>query len=132
MTIEEVAERLRVHHSTVRRWLKARELKGYPLGDRAGWRIAETDLMEFLERQRAAADGFDEIVRRQGLSGGGDMQVAFGHTYRDEVVEAIRDARVHLARAGGARPDGPLGKFSAGTEGVGRGGQTVPKARGES
>ncbi len=99
LTVEEVAERLKVHHSTVRRWLRTRELKGYPLGDRAGWRIGETDLLDFLERQREAADGIEEIVQRQGQAGVEEMEAALGHTYSRDFIEAIRDTRVHLARA---------------------------------
>ncbi len=99
LTVEDVAERLKVHHSTVRRWLKTRELRGYPLGDRAGWRIREADLLEFLERQRQAAGLLDTLVQRQGQAGVGELEEAFGHSYSRQFVEDIRDARVHLAHA---------------------------------
>ena len=99
LTVEDVAERLKVHHSTVRRWLKTRELRGYPLGDRAGWRIREADLMEFLERQRQAAGLLDTLVQRQGQAGVGELEEAFGHAHSRQFVEDIRDARVHLAHA---------------------------------
>lgn len=52
MTANEVAERLKVHPATVKRWLREGRLGGVPLGDRAGWRITEKDLADFLDRQR--------------------------------------------------------------------------------
>lgn len=50
LTIKEVAERLRVSERSVRRWLLASELKGFRLGDRAGWRVREEDLEAFVAR----------------------------------------------------------------------------------
>jgi excisionase family DNA binding protein len=57
MTVEEVAERVRVTTETVRRWLRLyREtkgeegLRGYQLARRSGWRIREVDLRTFMER----------------------------------------------------------------------------------
>jgi excisionase family DNA binding protein len=52
LTVAEVAERLKVYPGTVKRWLREGKLVGVALGDRAGWRIAESDLEEFLESQR--------------------------------------------------------------------------------
>jgi excisionase family DNA binding protein len=51
-TVNEIAERLKVHPATVKRWLREGRLGGVPLGDRAGWRITEADLRAFLDRQR--------------------------------------------------------------------------------
>ncbi len=51
-TVNEIAERLKVHPATVKRWLRDGRLGGIPLGDRAGWRISEDDLRTFLDRQR--------------------------------------------------------------------------------
>ena len=52
-TVPEIANRLRVHQDTVRAWLQAGDLKGIRLaGRRAGWRISERDLREFLEKRR--------------------------------------------------------------------------------
>ena len=38
-TVNEIAERLKVHPATVKRWLREGRLGGVPLGDRAGWRV---------------------------------------------------------------------------------------------
>jgi excisionase family DNA binding protein len=49
MTVQEVADRLRVNPYTVRRWLRDGALKGRLLGGkRAGYRIAASDLRHFL------------------------------------------------------------------------------------
>ena len=52
LTVAEVAERLKVYPGTVKRWLREGKLVGVALGDRAGWRISESDLEAFLESQR--------------------------------------------------------------------------------
>jgi excisionase family DNA binding protein len=49
LTVEEVAERLRVSPRTVRGWLQDGRLKGRNLGGRAGWRIREKDVDAFME-----------------------------------------------------------------------------------
>lgn len=46
-TVEETAERLKVHPETVRRWLRDGILTGYRLTRRAGWRIPESELTRF-------------------------------------------------------------------------------------
>ncbi len=53
LTVNEVAERLKVKPLTVRRWINAGQLKAYSLGDRAGWRISEQDLAIFLAERRS-------------------------------------------------------------------------------
>jgi excisionase family DNA binding protein len=54
LTVREVAERLRTHEETVRRWLKAGRLKGYrPGGNKVGWRIRESALAEFIADREA-------------------------------------------------------------------------------
>ena len=52
LTVDEVAECLKVYPGTVRRWLRDGKLVGVSLGDRAGWRIAKDDLERFLQQQR--------------------------------------------------------------------------------
>jgi excisionase family DNA binding protein len=52
LTVNEVAERLKVTPLTVRRWLNAGSLEGIQLGDRAGWRVTESDLQTFLDARR--------------------------------------------------------------------------------
>jgi excisionase family DNA binding protein len=49
MTVDEVAERLRVGAETVRRWLRLGKLKGARLPNKAGWRIHEDDLDRFVD-----------------------------------------------------------------------------------
>ena len=53
-TVKEVAERLRVHVETVRRWIKAGDLTAVRLGDRTGYRISEADLRAFTEGRKEA------------------------------------------------------------------------------
>jgi excisionase family DNA binding protein len=52
LTVDEVAERLRVTPETVRVWLRQGELAGISLGRRAGYRIEEAELQRFLDRRR--------------------------------------------------------------------------------
>lgn len=51
-TPEEVAEKLKVTRRSVYEWLLKGKLRGLRAGD--NWRIAETDLMAFLESHMAA------------------------------------------------------------------------------
>jgi excisionase family DNA binding protein len=55
-TVNDIADKLKVHPATVKRWLREGKLGGILLGDRAGWRISEEDYARFLERQRAETD----------------------------------------------------------------------------
>ena len=55
LTVADVANRLKVHPATVKRWLRDGKLAGVSLGDRAGWRIAEDDLARFLRQQSNVA-----------------------------------------------------------------------------
>jgi excisionase family DNA binding protein len=59
MTVQEVADRLKVNADTVRRWLREGQLTGVQLGDRAGYRRAESDLQRFLEARRGASSQND-------------------------------------------------------------------------
>ena len=54
LTVDEVAQRLKVHPETVRRWIRAGALRAIPLGPRAGYRVTEGNLQEFLDRKLAA------------------------------------------------------------------------------
>lgn len=51
LTVSQAAEYLQVTGDTIRRWLREGALKGTLLGDRAGWRISEQDIDEFLKRR---------------------------------------------------------------------------------
>jgi len=64
LTIEEVAERMRVNEKTVRNWIASGELPAFPIGKR-GYRISETDLRNFVEArkqrlQRQASDDAED------------------------------------------------------------------------
>ena len=48
MTSEEVAEFLRVHLTTVRRWSRSGKLKAYKVGGRGDWRYRQQDVLAFL------------------------------------------------------------------------------------
>jgi excisionase family DNA binding protein len=48
MTVAQVAERLKVNPETVRRWLRAGQMSGTLLGDRAGWRIPASEVNRLL------------------------------------------------------------------------------------
>jgi excisionase family DNA binding protein len=56
LTVEEVAQRLRLDVEVVRRYLRRGELAGMRFGNRGGWRISEADLAAFLAARRAAAE----------------------------------------------------------------------------
>lgn len=51
LTLEEVAEEIRVSTDTVTRWIKSGELVGYRLG-RNAYRIKRTDLDAFMEARK--------------------------------------------------------------------------------
>ena len=53
LTVQEVAERLKVTPLTVRRWINAGDMPASKLGgDKAGWRIDEDDVTAYVDRRR--------------------------------------------------------------------------------
>lgn len=52
-TVAEVAERLKVTPTTIRRWLKRQWLTG--IETTAGWRISDQDLADWDRRNRSGA-----------------------------------------------------------------------------
>lgn len=48
-TPKEVAERLKLHPETIARRIRDKSLRSYKVGRE--WRIKESDLMEFIERE---------------------------------------------------------------------------------
>ncbi len=61
LTVEQVAERLNAHHSTIRKWLSQGDLRGVKLAG-TRWRIPETALQEFLNHAEAVAQA--EVDRK--------------------------------------------------------------------
>jgi excisionase family DNA binding protein len=53
LTVDEVAEMLRVHRSTVSRCAKSGELESYLIGTRRLFK--ESDVLSFFEKQKASA-----------------------------------------------------------------------------
>ena len=59
LTVEQIAQQLQVTEQTVRRWLRSGALAGRNFSGRTGYRVRESDLKAFLDREpgkaRAAA-----------------------------------------------------------------------------
>lgn len=49
LTVDEVADQLRVHPETVRRWLREGRLSGYRISRRGGWRVRPDSVARLLE-----------------------------------------------------------------------------------
>ena len=58
-TVEEIAERLKVHPQTVRKLVRSGELPASKIGERGGWRIAESDLLAFMAERKSRPDATD-------------------------------------------------------------------------
>ncbi len=52
LTVEEVAEELRVHRETVRQWIREGELDAFDTG--RGYRISRKDLDDFVQRRKTS------------------------------------------------------------------------------
>ena len=52
LTVEEIAERLKVTDQTVRRWLRSGSLVGRNFSGRTGYRVKESDLQRFLDQEQ--------------------------------------------------------------------------------
>ena len=52
LTVEEVAEELRVHPETVRQWIRGGELDAFDTG--RGYRISRSDLDDFVQRRKTS------------------------------------------------------------------------------
>ena len=48
-TVYEVAETLKLDTETIRRYINSEKIRAYKIGKE--WRIKESDLLEFIERQ---------------------------------------------------------------------------------
>lgn len=63
-TVKEVADRIKVAEATVRHWIKEGQLRAIDIGK--GWRIADSDLADFLLSHQTAPK-----TPRAGLNGSG-------------------------------------------------------------
>jgi excisionase family DNA binding protein len=55
LTVGEIATTLRVNEQTVRRWLRAGELRGVNFGGKVGYRIRAHDYQAFIEGREGKA-----------------------------------------------------------------------------
>ena len=63
MTSTEVAEFLKVHLGSVRRWSRSGKLKGYRLGERGDWRYLRKDVLDFFyDYNRLMSQGGDAVT----------------------------------------------------------------------
>jgi excisionase family DNA binding protein len=62
MTCDEVAEFLRVHRSSVRRWSRSGKLKAYKVGGRGDWRYRHQDVLAFLYDADTQGQGQREVI----------------------------------------------------------------------
>jgi excisionase family DNA binding protein len=58
LTIEEIAEELRVSEETVRRWIRTKQLKALSIG--RGYRIRRKDFEDFLDRRSTEIEETEE------------------------------------------------------------------------
>jgi excisionase family DNA binding protein len=62
MTCDEVAEYLRVHVSSVRRWSRSGKLTAFKVGGRGDWRFREQDVLAFLYDATTEGKGQEEVM----------------------------------------------------------------------
>jgi len=55
LTAAEVAELIKVHPMTVKRWLREGDMRGTLLGDKSGWRVHRDEVARFM-RERDNTD----------------------------------------------------------------------------
>lgn len=66
MTTNEVAELLKIHVGSVRKWSRSGMLKGYRLGDRGDWRYLSGDVIAFLQGNNGLlAEAVDDGVKER-------------------------------------------------------------------
>jgi excisionase family DNA binding protein len=62
MTCDEVADYLRVHVSSVRRWSRTGKLTAYKVGGRGDWRYREQDVLAFLYDATKEGEGQEGVM----------------------------------------------------------------------
>ena len=60
LTVQEVADTMKVSEKTVRRLIKRGDLAAYRVGDRGQLRVKERDLEQYVNAQRVRVDGTEE------------------------------------------------------------------------
>jgi excisionase family DNA binding protein len=65
MTCDEVAEYLRVHVSSVRRWSRSGKLAAFKVGERGDWRYRQQDVIAFLYDGNARGQRQRGVMRMQ-------------------------------------------------------------------
>lgn len=63
LTVQEVAETMRISEKTVRRLIKRGDLTAYKVGDRGQLRVKERDLEVYLESQRVSPEETEESTK---------------------------------------------------------------------
>jgi len=55
-TVKQIAEKLHIHPETIRQWIRAGDLRGFLMGGtKSGFRVAASDLDDFIARRKPAA-----------------------------------------------------------------------------
>lgn len=54
LTVDEIAEDLKIHKQSIRRWIREGDLPAIALGGKSGFRIWSRDLDDFLESKSTA------------------------------------------------------------------------------
>ncbi len=90
LTLEDVAERLKISVSTVRRWVKSSELRSIKIGNRGQYRISLRDLEEFLAEQEAQTSDTSAVAAfKQGREWKRSIDWARGHTKYIVVIGGV-------------------------------------------
>lgn len=61
LTVQEVADMMKVSEKTVRRLIKRGDLAAYKVGERGQLRIKECDLEQYVEAKRVQVEGAAEV-----------------------------------------------------------------------
>lgn len=70
LTVQEVAEAMKVSEKTVRRLIKRGDLTAYKVGERGQLRVKESDFELYVEAQRVEADKPSAIISNVADSNG--------------------------------------------------------------
>jgi len=90
LTLEDVADRLKISVSTVRRWVKSNDLRSIKVGNRGQYRISLRDLEEFLAEQEAQQPDTSAVATlKRGREWRQDINWAREHTKYIVVVGGV-------------------------------------------